>query len=55
MMQKPINKGGIILGQVADNLIKVKYSKDMTAGDNEKCNYALNSNVHRWTYLLSTW
>ena len=32
-MQKTINKGGIILGQVADNLIKIKHSKDMTAGD----------------------
>ena len=28
-----INKSGIILGQVADNLIKIKHSKDMTAGD----------------------
>ena len=32
-VQKTINKGGIILGQVADNLIKIKHSKDMTAGD----------------------
>ena len=32
-VQKSINKGGIILGQVADNLIKIKYSKDMTVGD----------------------
>ena len=32
-VQKTINKGGIILGQVADNLIKIKRSKDMTAGD----------------------
>ena len=27
------NKGGIILGEVADNLIKIKHSKDMTGGD----------------------
>ena len=32
-VQKSINKGGIILGQVADNLIKIKCSKDMTVGD----------------------
>ena len=32
-VQKTINKGGIILGQVADSLIKIKHSKDMTAGD----------------------
>ena len=31
--QKTISKGGIILGQVADSLIKIKHSKDMTAGD----------------------
>ena len=31
-VQKTINKGSIILGQVADNLIKIKHSKDMTAG-----------------------
>ena len=31
--QKTINKGGIILGQVAVDLIKTKHSKDMTAGD----------------------
>ena len=33
MMQKTINKGGIILGQVANNLIKIKHSKHMAAGD----------------------
>ena len=32
-VQKTINKGGIILGQLADNLIKIKHSKDMIAGD----------------------
>ena len=32
-VQKTINKGGIILGQVADSLIKIKHSKDMTASD----------------------
>ena len=32
-VQKTINEGGIILGQVADSLIKTKHSKDMTAGD----------------------
>ena len=31
--QKTINKGGIILGQVADSLIKIKHNKDMTASD----------------------
>ena len=31
-VQKTITKGGIILRQVADNLIKIKRSKDMTAG-----------------------
>ena len=35
-MQKTINKGGIILGQVADTWIKLKHSKDMTAGDMKK-------------------
>ena len=34
-VQKTINKGGIILGQVVDSLIKIKHSKDMTAGDME--------------------
>ena len=33
MMQKTINKGGIILEQVANNLIKIKHSKHMAAGD----------------------
>ena len=33
-VQKTINKGGIVLGDVADNLIKIKCSKDMTASDN---------------------
>ena len=32
-VQKTINKGGIILGQVADSLIKIKHNKDMTASD----------------------
>ena len=32
-VQKTINKGGIILGPEADSLIKIKYNKDMTAGD----------------------
>ena len=32
-MQKTINKGGIILGEVADSLIKIKHNKDMTATD----------------------
>ena len=32
-VQKTIDKGDIILGQVADSLIKIKLSKDMTAGD----------------------
>ena len=32
-VQKNINKGDIILGQMADNLIKTKHSKDMTAVD----------------------
>ena len=31
-VQKTINKGDIILGQVADSLIKIKHNKDMTAG-----------------------
>ena len=30
-VQKAINKGGIILGQVTDSLIKNKHNKDMTA------------------------
>ena len=34
-VQKTINNGGIVLGNVADNLIKIKYSKDMTAIDKE--------------------
>ena len=34
-VQKTINKGGIILGQGADTLIKLKHSKDMTLGDME--------------------
>ena len=34
-VQKTINKGGLVLGDVADNLIKMKYSKDMTASDKE--------------------
>ena len=29
---KSINKGGIILRQVADNLIKINHRKEMTAG-----------------------
>ena len=33
MVQKTINKGGIILGQVTNSLIKIKHSKDMTAVD----------------------
>ena len=33
-VQKTINKGGIVLGDVADNLIKIKCRKDMTASDN---------------------
>ena len=32
-VQKTINKGGIILGQLADSLIKIKHNKDMTASD----------------------
>ena len=32
-VQKTINKGGIILREVADTLIKIKYNKDMTASD----------------------
>ena len=32
-VQKTINKGGIILGQVSDNLIKIKHNKDVTADD----------------------
>ena len=32
-VQKSINEGGIILGQVSDNLIKIKHSKDLTADD----------------------
>ena len=32
-VSKTINNGGIILGQVADNLIKINHRKDMTAGD----------------------
>ena len=32
-VQKTINKGGIVLGDVADNLIKIKHGKDMTAGE----------------------
>ena len=32
-VQKTINKGGIILGQVVDSLIKIKHNKDMTASD----------------------
>ena len=32
-VQKTINKCGIVLGQVADSLIKIKYNKDMTASD----------------------
>ena len=32
-VQKSINKGGITLGPEADSLIKIKYNKDMTAGD----------------------
>ena len=32
-VQKSINEGGIILGQVSDNLITIKHSKDLTADD----------------------
>ena len=32
-VKKTINKGGIILGQVTDSLIKIKPNKDMTASD----------------------
>ena len=31
--QKTINKGGMILREVADTLIKIKHNKDMTASD----------------------
>ena len=31
-VEKTINKAGIILGEMTDNLIKMKHSKDMTAG-----------------------
>ena len=31
--KKTLNIGSIILGQVADSLIKIKHSKDMTARD----------------------
>ena len=52
-VQKTINKGGIILREVADTLIKIKHNKDMTASDMK--NAALNSNAHRWTDLPGTW
>ena len=32
-VQKTINKAGMILGQVADSLIKIKHSRNMTASD----------------------
>ena len=32
-VQKTINKGGIILGQVADSLIKIKHNKNMTVSE----------------------
>ena len=32
-VQKSINEGGMILGQVSDNLIKIKHSKDLTTDD----------------------
>ena len=52
-LQRTINKGGIVLGQLEDNLIKIKHNKDMTAGD-MKNSYAINSKVHRMVYLFST-
>ena len=41
-VQKTINKGGIILGQVAYTLIKLKHSKDMTVGDMKNAVVPLN-------------
>ena len=35
-VQKTVNKGGIILGQVADSLIKIKHDKEMTLEDMKK-------------------
>ena len=35
-VQKTISNGNIILGQVADSLIKIKHNKDMTASDRKK-------------------
>lgn len=35
-VQKTINKGGIILGQLADNLIKLKQNKDVSVSDMKK-------------------
>ena len=52
-LQRTINKGGIVLGQLEDNLMKIKHNKDMTAGD-MKNSYAINSKVHRMAYLFST-
>ena len=45
-VQKNINKGDIILGQVANNLIKIKHSRDMIAGDMEN---AVMRVIQMWT------
>ena len=45
-VQKTINKGGIILGQVADSLIKIKHNKDMTASDMKNAVMPL---IQMWT------
>ena len=45
-VQKNINKGDIILGQVANNLIKIKHSRDMIACDMEN---AVMRVIQMWT------
>ena len=61
-MQKTINKGSIILGEVADSLIKIKHNKDMTASDMKNavmpliqmCTYGLTFLAHGNNLLNQT-
>ena len=60
-MQRTVNKGGIILGQVEDNLIQIKhsnliqikYSKDMTAGDMKNAVMPLIQMFTDWLICLA--